>query len=553
MPNFGQYAEMNTGGAPPGSYGGSTPTPDATGGNIAGSVLSLQMWLAANGFNPGPLDGIMGPRTAAARDAAIAAGVIDQAGNVTGTAAQQAYEDRTGDTGTPYSIYKPPNVMAGSTTGGGGTTSTGGGGTGGGGTGGGGTGGGGTGGGGTGGGGTGGGGTSTGSGTGAAPPLRILDSRNGRKFYKSGDKWYVGYTMASGRELIFEATEEQMTAIYGTWRPEFENTTLSALVSRTGVTFAGGIEEVTTTEVAWFEDEVERVTALALDEGILPSWAKNDPKAMDILYIAQSEGKSNDWVLEQLSKLDSFKDRFPGLDAIQAITGGDIGTAITGWLEFESGVKQSLVASGMDPSVMNPAMVGELLSQGHSLTTIQTTIAAFDRMETFGTAFDAFNEILAAQGMDTIDDLQGMFEFAAGLAPSEMYDVYEASSIAEAMKVAGLDDVFTAEDAIAIGLETDQTLATATAAAKKSAEMLLRLRHEVNVGDFGLDTEELIDISFGRAPRSGRNEAEIMDNINRAVQTAQANINTKRSDPYKAFNAQGTIKAASLGNLRQTS
>lgn len=530
-------------------------------GNVAGSVLELQGYLFSQGFDTGPLDGILGPKTIAARDAAIAAGLITPSGDLTDIGARDAYETRTGDrgnvvaTGTvtnpdpgtvPLTSQQAPIGGGSGATGGGGGTATTGGGT------------------------TGGGGAATSSTTGTGgggsggipttpsnapvPRLRILDGRN-RQFYRDGDKWYVTYGLASGRNLIFEATEEEMTNLYGSWRPPAQSATLKSLTQREGYTYAGSIDEVSFTgdSPQWLEDEVQRVTTLALDEGILPEWARQDQAALDILYIAQSEGKSNDWVLQQLSSLDSFKERFPGLQNIQDLLGGDLATSIDSWLEFEQGINQALAAYGKSEQAVTPALVGELLAGGHSLTTIQTTIATFDRMEKFAPAFNAFNSVLAASGLDQMTTLDDMFQFAAGMAPSEMYDIYEASSIAEAMEVAGLGDLFTAEDAIQIGLETEQTLESATQAARKSAEMLLRLRHEVNVGDFGLDHEELIDISFGRAPRSGRNEAEVMDNINRAVTTAKAHIETKRADPFKSFAATGTIRSASLGNLRQTS
>ena len=520
MPDFGEFAEVN--------FSGGTDAAANTPGLVPGgntSVLQLQMWLKNNGYDPGPLDGIMGPKTAAARDAAVLATTAEEgADSPTGHALQPA---GSGDGGGSTTSSTPTTTSTPTPTGGGG------------------------------------GGTATSSTTGTAaaptaptrtddvPTLSILDGRN-RKWYRDGDRWYVGYGMEFGRELVFEATSEQMDALFGTGpRPRATSTSLKALTGSSGVTFAGSITEVEGS--GWFEDEVDRVIALALDEGILPSWAQQDGAALDILFIAQSEQKSNDWVLQQLSGLDSFKARFPGLKNIQDLLGGDLETSIDAWLEFEQGTKQALAAYGKSDQVVNPAMVGELLAGGHSLTTIQTTIATFDRMEKFAPAFEAFNSILEAQGMGTMDSLDDMFQFASGVAPSEMYDVYEASSIAEAMDVAGLGDIFSAEDAIEIGLETEQTLSSATKAAQKSAEMLLRLRHEVNVGDFGLDHEELIDISFGRAARSGRSEAEIMDNITRAVTTAQQNIQTKRAEPYKAFSSQGTIQAASLGNLRQTS
>ena len=394
-----------------------------------------------------------------------------------------------------------------------------------------------------------------GVGTGSEDPetqLTILTGQNMRWYLDKGTgKWYVQYGFGErNRAIFFEAEPEQMDALFGAGMRPTQYSAKHTLASLSGLEhmfFGGNVSEMEGTGT--FEAEYERIKAIALDNGILPEWAQGDA-ANDIMFVAQTEGKSNDWVVERLSNLPEFKARFPGLDKIKSEGNLTTVEAVSGFLELEAGVRQALSTTGGDTSTVTPALVGELINGGHSLTTVQKTVKTFDRMEKFAPAMAAFNEILGSQGLPQITDIQGMFDFMAGEAPSEMYDIYEASSIQESAVAAGLGDIFTPEYAMSTALATDQTLESATAASKKAAEMLLRLRHEVNVGEFGLDHEELLDISFGRAPTSGRSEAEVGQAINRAILKAQGDIQTKRATPYKSFGPTGSIKAASLGNLR---
>jgi hypothetical protein len=281
----------------------------------------------------------------------------------------------------------------------------------------------------------------------------------------------------------------------------------------------------------------------------LPEWAASDGVAMDIIFTAQSEGKSNDWVVEQLSKTKGFKTRFPNLDKIKK--DGNLSTveAVQSFIEYERGVKSTLKSYGIDADAVGPDVVGKLIGAGHSLTAVQDTVQGFDRMKKFQPAMEAFNQVLTQAGYQPITDVKSMFKFVNGQAPQEMYDLYEASSIQEAAVAAGLGDVFSADDAIKTALATTHNLESATAGMQKAAELLLRMRHEVEVGKFGLDHEELIDISMGQAPRSGRAQSEINENINRAVLSAQGSLQ-KKATPFKSFSNTGTPEAASLRNLR---
>jgi hypothetical protein len=382
--------------------------------------------------------------------------------------------------------------------------------------------------------------------------MNILQGKNMKYYFdKSSGKWYISYVTASGRELVFEATEQDMDDIFGVdVRPEsFESLSLGDLLARDKVTFGGEIGEME--GEGSFESEVDRITALALDEGMLPAWAGDGADVMDIIFIAQSEGKDADWIIEKISELPSFEERFPGIDKIQAAGNLTLSEAVTGFLEMEAGIRKAITAIGADPALVTPDMVGDLLNKGHSLETVTKTIAAWKRMEDHAPALDAFNKILEAEGFAPISTLDEAISFLSGTASAEMYDLWEASSIAEAAEKAGIGEFITAEDAIEMGLEGDFTLETATAAATQAAKLLLRLRHEVNVGEFGLTHEELIDVSYGLAPRSGRTLAEIEESINRAVLTAQGKLKQK-SSPYRSFGSQGQPQDASLRGLRPT-
>lgn len=388
----------------------------------------------------------------------------------------------------------------------------------------------------------------------AEDELTILKGKDmGWHFDRTSGKWYVSYGLPnSDRRLIFEASPDQMDMLFGEDnRPvNAEFVTFSELSQRDGVTFGGDIAEMEGTGT--FEAEFEHVISLALDEGELPSWMEGNDAALDALFIAQTENKSNDWLMEQWAKLPDFKARFPNIDKMQKDGNLNLSEAVDNFLSYEASLKQTAAAFGDKPESITPDMVGGLIDGGYSVKAAQDVYRAYDRMEENSEAMEAFNQILEANGMDPISDLQSMFDFVQGKAPDEYYDLYEASSLQEAANKAGLGDVFEAEDAIDAALRGEHTLDSAHKSMQQAAKLLLRLRHEVDVGKFDLETDELIDISLGQTPSSGRSQAEIQEAINRATLTARASLQG-RSKPFTGFSESGTPQKRSLSNLRQQS
>ena len=363
--------------------------------------------------------------------------------------------------------------------------------------------------------------------------------------------WYVIYGMPqSNRFLVFEATEKQMDALFGKGkRPSSgKNQNFEKLLGQSGNTFAGNIGEMS--GEGSFEDEVRRIKTLALDNGLLPSWADGDEAIMDLIYIAQAEFKNPEWLLEQIALTDVYKERFVGIDKLKKDGRLSTEEAIAGYLEFEAGVIAAV--RGIDSKLnITPELIGGLLSRSLSVTTIIEAVGKFKRMQDFKPAIDAFNRILADQGQATITSLQDMFDFVSGNATDDVYDIWEASAVSEAASEAGLGSVFSAEDAMEFALQTEGfiSLADATGAFRNAAQQILQFRNEIDLGRFGLDQEDLIDLSLGIAPRSGMDTVELQANMSRAVLQGQAAQRT-RAKPFVGFSESGTAQRASLRGLR---
>lgn len=384
--------------------------------------------------------------------------------------------------------------------------------------------------------------------------LTILTAKEMNWYYdKATGKWYVGYGLpGSAREIVFEASPEDMDALFGkNMRPQqFTSTSAKNLFQRAGVTFGGDIAAMEGT--GSFEAEVERVIAQALDEGKLPDWASGTPAVMDILYTAQALGKGPDWVLQELSKTKEFKTRFPGLDKLMKAENLSLTEAVGGFLEFEAGLRKLENQWGENPDSITPASVAALMAKGYSLSQVEDTYQMFGRMKEYKPALDAFNQVLEANGMKPLKNAQDQIAFLKGQAPAEIYDLYEASSIQESATAAGLEQWFSAKDAIEValasqGVKSNQEIAQSM---QQAAAWVLRFRGQLSTGKYGLNHEDLIDISMGMAPSSGTSEAEIREKLDAIQKEAEGFLSTQGT-PFVGFSKSGRPGAASFGELTQ--
>lgn len=382
--------------------------------------------------------------------------------------------------------------------------------------------------------------------------LKILQGKKMKWYFdQSSGKWYVGYGLPnSDREMIFEADPDQLDALFGKdMRPaNYEKKTLDTLTSTGRRTFAGNISEMEGT--GSFEGEYQRVLSIALDSGMLPEWARQDKEVEELLFIAQAEKKSSDWLIQQISQTQGFKHRFGGsVDAMKKASNLTTVDAISGVLELEGNLKDLEKQYGRDGSRINPQLMTSLINKGVSMIEIEKSYQVFKRMEDNKESLNAFNEVLVARGGQPLTT-GDMFKFLSGEAPQELYDVYEASSFRELAQKAGLGNLFSAADAIDAALESAGVLESdrIEKGFQDAAQLLLRLRHEVNVGEYGLDEQEILDVALGRMPQ-GRSRAEILDAVDKATSSAREYLQRQQAAPYRNYQG-GRVKMGSLANAR---
>lgn len=508
-------------------------SPQLSFGSRGDVVLQLQQQLKAAGFDPGALDGIFGARTQAAVRA------YQQANNlaVDGVVGPQTWAALSGtpttpDGGTPAGAGGGddtlpaggirPNAPASedqSGIGGVGYLET---------------------------------------GEDEETSLSILRGEEMKWFYNpASGKWYVQYGLPnSNRVLVFEARPDQMNALFGVGNRPRRYTTINSLQSwlqANNRTFGGNIAEME--GEGSFESEVERVTALALDEGILPDWLKEGAtqRVYDLLYIAQSEGKSDEWFLDQVSKLPEFRQRFPGIQTLRDL-GMSLTDSIGAFLEMEQGIKTLELQYGRNPESIGPRQIGALIRKGYSMDQVSEAYRVFDRMREYAPALTAFNEVLMAQGRQPLKG-SAMVKFLRGEAPQDTYDIYEASSLREAATAAGIGQYFSAQEAIDVAMQTSTNfnLGEATQYLTAAAQAILRMRHEVAIDKYGISADDLIDLSLGIAPRSGSSIGEISENVERMLQEARAFVDEQRATPGLRMSEQGRPQAVGLRGARPES
>ena len=386
--------------------------------------------------------------------------------------------------------------------------------------------------------------------------LTILTAKNMKWFFdsKSG-LYYVGYGLPnSSRMLVFEATPVQMDSLFGKgMRPVNYETVTGAneLFQREGVTFGGDITSMAGT--GSFEGAFDQAITRGLDDGALPDWAQASGEILDIIYIGYTQGKAPEWYLDQISKTASFTQRFPGIKALQTTGNLGLAEAISGFLEYEAMLKGLELQYGGAEDNITPAKVAALMQKGYSASMVTEAYAVGRRLQNNASALSAFNQILVANGgaaMNTVD----MINFLKGNAPAEVYDLYEAASFREGAEAHGLEKYMSAEDAINAAMETEGTADPQAifGAFSDAATSLLRLRHEVDMNKYGLNHEDLVDVSLGLKPRSGAMTMDIVDNIQRAQNEAHANRNNFAPRPYYSFTEEGRSQGRGLGTGKAT-
>lgn len=347
---------------------------------------------------------------------------------------------------------------------------------------------------------------------------------------EASEKWVVFYTLPGGQTVYFEATPDQMKAIFGpTAQPEqFSTVNQAGLDQNETLFFGGNVAEVETQVPENFLTAYERAVAAGLGTGVVPEELRGNTEVESLIFLAEHEDWSNDKLLDQLSKTQAFRERFPQIDVFRK-QGLNVLQAVQAYREYENTVNAfNLKYEGR---VATPDEINALIGKQHSPELIQSTYEVFERFETNEKALAAFNEVLQFSGRPALNE-DDMFNFLAGEGAPELYDFYAQAALREASVAAGLGDVADLADIRTIqGLLGDSVdFGRAYEGMTQAARLILQYRHEIDLGE--LDMDDLVDINLGIAPRSGNTQAAVARSMERALASARTFLSrrTRKGD-----------------------
>ena len=364
-------------------------------------------------------------------------------------------------------------------------------------------------------------------GSGSGTPLSELTP------YAQGGTWYavtgypglpvayfVEYTLPGGNKIYYYADRKDLDTLEGIGAGKEPPIVATVAYSdfKQGRIPGGSISDVVGTN-EHYSTRVERTLMAPTGDLLLPTWANDDPEIKDLFYIAVAENWSDTKFLREMSKKNSFKERYPAFQDMLALTGGDHSQALINYQGYERKVRE--LNNRYGESADAQALAAEAIKKGFTLDDLQATYDIFERAEQNADAMLAFQKVINAEGLNfNLTSPQGIVDFFKGTAPTEIYDLYEASSITEQASKLKLDDL-SVDEALEIAKNTPGQLTNqqVSAALQSAAQTLLRYREYVDLGSYGLDADQIINLSLGYREPGGMSETELATALSRIYQT----------------------------------
>ncbi len=364
-------------------------------------------------------------------------------------------------------------------------------------------------------------------GSGSGSPLAELTP------YAQGGTWYaitgypgvpvayfVEYTLPGGTKIWYYADRKDLDTLEGIGAGKEPPIVATVAYNdfKQGRIPGGSISDVVGTQ-EHYSTRVERTLMAPTGDLLLPTWANDDPEIKDLFYIAVAENWSDTKFLREMSKKNSFKERYPAFQDMLSLTGGDHAQALVNYQGYERKVRE--LNNRYGESADAQALAAEAIKKGFTLDDLQATYDIFERAEQNADAMLAFQKVINAEGLDfDLTSPQGIVDFFKGAAPTEIYDLYEASSITEQASKLKLNDL-SVEEALEIARNTPGQLTNqqVSSALQSAAQTLLRYREYVDLGTYGLEADQIINLSLGYREPGGMTETELATALSRIYQT----------------------------------
>ena len=360
-----------------------------------------------------------------------------------------------------------------------------------------------------------------------APKLQPY-AQGGRWFKVTGypglnTAYFVEYDLPGGNTITYFATREDLDKLNGIGpgkEPQLSGELdYNQFRTQSGRYFGGEISEVIGT-LENYSTRIERTLLSPDGDLLLPEWANNSAEMKDLFYIGVSESWSDDKFLREMSKTQAFQTRYPAFQDMLALVGGNHDDALVNYKAYEEEVRLLNNRYGEETDVTE--IVKLAIQKGYTVEDLKATYDIFERAEKNADALIAFQNIInAIEGLDfSVTDPQGIVSFFSGTAPTEIYDIYEASSISEQATKFKLDNL-SVDEALEIarntpGQLTDQQI---SGALKTAAQTIARYRDYIDLGFYGLTLDDVTNAALGYTKPGGLTEMEIATAFGRILAT----------------------------------
>ena len=331
--------------------------------------------------------------------------------------------------------------------------------------------------------------------------------------------YFIEYTLPGGNKIYYYADRSDLDALEGIGAGN--EPPIAATVSyndfKQGRISGGSIADVVGTDEN-YATRVERTLMAPTGDLLLPEWANNDLEIKDLFYIAVAENWTDTKFLREMAKKNSFKERYPAFQEMLSLTGGDHEQALVNYQGYERRVRELNNRYGEETDPI--ALAAESIKKGFTLDDLSQTYDIFERAEQNAGALLAFQSVVKAEGLDfDITSPQGIVDFFKGTAPTQIYDLYEASSITEQASKLNLDNL-SVEEALEIAKNTPGQLTNqqVSSALQSAAQSLLKFREYIDLGSYGLDADQVINLSLGYKEPGGMTEIEMASAMSRIMQ-----------------------------------
>ena len=330
--------------------------------------------------------------------------------------------------------------------------------------------------------------------------------------------YFVEYTLPGGTKIYYYADRKDLDTLEGIGAGQEPPiiATVSYNEFKQGRISGGSISDVVGTN-QHYSTRVERTLMAPTGDLLLPDWASNDPEIKDMFYIAVAENWSDAKFLKQMAKTTAFQERYPAFNEMLALTNGAHDKALFNYQEYEENIRLLNNRYGETTDVKD--LAAEAIRKGFTVDDLKETYDIFERAEKNASTLTAFQNVIEAAGLAfDVTSPQGIVDFFKGTAPTEIYDIYEASSISEQAAKLDLSDL-SVEEALEIakntpGQLTDQQV---SASLQSAAQMITRYREYVDLGKYGLDPDTIINLSLGYREPGGLTEMELSGIVSRII------------------------------------